>query len=117
SPSCGQGHETTAAQIVADVLGVAPERISITGTFDSALSPWGVSSSNSGNNFHLYDVGAVHGAATRLRAKVLRLAAHLLEAESTELTIDDGVVSAGRVPPAGPEPKSITFAQLGKIAY
>ena len=109
SPSCGQGHETTAAQIIADVLGVAPERISITGTFDSALSPWGVSSSNSGNNFHLYDVGAVHGAASRLREKVLTLAAHLLKADRADLTISDGVVAA----PAD----SITFAQLGKIAY
>ena len=139
SPSCGQGHETTAAQIIADVLGIAPERISITGTFDSALSPWGVSSSNSGNNFHLYDVGAVHGAATRLREKVLTLAAHLLKADKADLTISDGVVSrvprsedvgrvprskdvgganAGRVPRSGPaEDDSITFAQLGKIAY
>ena len=130
SPSCGQGHETTAAQIIADVLGVAPERISITGTFDSALSPWGVSSSNSGNNFHLYDVGAVHGAATRLREKVLTLAAHLLHTDKADLAISDGVV--GRVPrpstgsgrlelvegrsgPGGED--SITFAQLGKIAY
>jgi 2-furoyl-CoA dehydrogenase large subunit len=121
SPSCGQGHETTAAQIVADVLGIAPERISITGTFDSALSPWGVSSSNSGNNFHLYDVGAVHGAATRLREKVLTLAAHLLETDRASLTIADGVVrraDVGRVPPGGPAGEgSITFAQLGKIAY
>ena len=78
SPSCGQSHETTASQIVADVLGIAPERVSLAGTFDSAISPWGVSSSNSGNNFHLYDVGAVHGAATRLRDKVLTLAAHVL---------------------------------------
>ena len=109
SPSCGQGHETTAAQIIADVLGIAPERISITGTFDSALSPWGVSSSNSGNNFHLYDVGAVHGAATRLREKVLTLAAHLLKADKSSLAIEDGIV--------GRDPHSITFAQLGKIAY
>src|SRR5688500_17350555 len=60
SPSCGQSHETTASQIIADVLGVTPARIALTSTFDSTLSPWGVSSSNSGNNFHLYDVGAVH---------------------------------------------------------
>ena len=112
SPSCGQSHETTAAQIIADVLGVAPERISITGTFDSALSPWGVSSSNSGNNFHLYDVGAVHGAATRLRDKVLTLAAHLLGVEKPSLEIDEGVVRS-RVD----RDKSLTFAQLGKIAY
>ena len=146
SPSCGQSHETTASQIIADVLGVRPERISVTGTFDSSLSPWGVSSSNSGNNFHLYDVGAVHGAATRLRAKVLTLAAHLLRVEKDALEIKDGIVYAGPVPPSaqrdvlgrvpsnGPSayvgrvPRSgeagrvgpagtITFAELGKIAY
>jgi 2-furoyl-CoA dehydrogenase large subunit len=109
SPSCGQAHETTASQIIADVLGVAPERIAMTGTFDSAVSPWGVSSSNSGNNFHLYDIGAIHGAATRLREKVLTLAAHVLEVDAGRLRIADGVVSAGD--------RTISFAQLGKIAY
>jgi 2-furoyl-CoA dehydrogenase large subunit len=112
SPSCGQAHETTACQIVGDILGVTPERISMTGTFDSALSPWGVSSSNSGNNFHLYDVGAVHGAAARVREKVLTLAAHVMKAEKGDLRIEDGVVSSASDPD-----KAITFAQLGKIAY
>lgn len=112
SPSCGQSHETTASQIVAEILGVAPERISMTGTFDSLLSPWGVSSSNSGNNFHLYDVGAIHGAATRLREKVLTLAAHVLQVEKGSLQIEDGVVYST----SGAE-KKIRFAELGKIAY
>jgi 2-furoyl-CoA dehydrogenase large subunit len=112
SPSCGQSHETTASQIVADVLGVAPDRVSFAGPFDTALSPWGVSSSNSGNNFHLYDVGAVHGAATRLRDKVLTLAAHVLKAEKSALHIDDGVVYAG-----GVLSDAISFADLGRIAY
>jgi 2-furoyl-CoA dehydrogenase large subunit len=111
SPSCGQAHETTASQIIADVLGVTPTRIALTGTFDSTLSPWGVSSSNSGNNFHLYDVGAVHGAATRLRDKVLTLAAHLLQARRDLLVINDGMVSSAS---GG---SSISFAQLGRIAY
>jgi 2-furoyl-CoA dehydrogenase large subunit len=106
SPSCGQSHETTAAQIIADVLGVHPDRVSLATTYDSALSPWGVSSSNSGNNFHLYDVGAIHGAATRLRDKILTLSAHVLKTEKASLTIEDGVVG-----------HSITFAELGKIAY
>ena len=109
APSCGQSHETTAAQVVGEILDVAPERIAMSGTFDSTLSPWGVSSSNSGNNFHLYDIGAIHGAASRLRAKVLTLAAHLLGADTAALRMADGVVSAGG--------KSITFAELGKIAY
>ncbi len=109
SPSCGQSHETTAAQIIADVLGVSPDRVSLATTYDSALSPWGVSSSNSGNNFHLYDVGAVHGAATRLRDKLLTLAAHVLKEDKDRLAIESGVVSLGE--------NSISFAELGKIAY
>jgi 2-furoyl-CoA dehydrogenase large subunit len=132
SPSCGQSHETTACQIIADVLGARPERIALAATFDSARSPWGVSASNSGNNFHLYDVGAVHGAAMRLREKMLTLAAHLLKVEKSLLQIADGVISTvGRVPRpvrrslgeggSGPAevsgPANITFAELGKIAY
>jgi 2-furoyl-CoA dehydrogenase large subunit len=109
SPSCGQSHETTASQIIADVLGVPPSRVTLVGTFDSALSPWGVSAANSGNNFHLYDVGAVHGAATRLREKVLTLAAHVLDVDKTSLQIADGVVH-------GPG-ATLSFAELGKIAY
>jgi 2-furoyl-CoA dehydrogenase large subunit len=127
SPSCGQSHETTASQILAEILGIAPERVSLSGTFDTAISPWGVSSSNSGNNFHLYDVGAVHGAATRLRDKVLTLAAHVLGADKSTLLIRNGVVcveqlaGAGRVPRAGNEQSArgpaISFSDLGKIAY
>jgi CO/xanthine dehydrogenase Mo-binding subunit len=83
--------------------------VSQAGGWDSTLSPWGVSCANSGNNFHLYDVGAVHGAATRLRDKVLTLAAHLLEQPRDTLMIEDGVVSGGG--------RSMTFAELGKIAY
>jgi 2-furoyl-CoA dehydrogenase large subunit len=119
SPSCGQSHETTAAQIIADALGIAPPRVSQAGTFDTALSPWGISSANSGNNFHLYDVGAVHGAATRLRDKVLTLAAHVLKADKDTLCIEDGVVrvsrGAGEDAPGGPA--GISFAELARIAY
>ena len=110
SVSCGQSHETTAAQVVADVLDVPIERVSMAGGFDTSLSPWGVSSANSGNNFHLYDVGAVHGAARRLREKVVTLAAHLLEAAPDEVRIEGGVVTTDR---GG----GITFAELGRIAY
>jgi 2-furoyl-CoA dehydrogenase large subunit len=133
SPSCGQSHETTAAQIIADVIGVRPDRIAMAGTFDSSLSPWGVSSSNSGNNFHLYDVGAVHGAATRLRDKVLTLAAHILKTDKTLLHIEDGVVIGrvaqpalpkhadtdvvGRVPRSGPAspPGELTWLRRGDV--
>ena len=112
SPNCGQAHETTTSQVVADVLGISPEHISVTSPFDSELSPWGVGSANSGNNFHLYDIGAVHGAALRLKEKVLRLAAHILDAKPDDLVIEDGVVFVSAAPN-----RKVTFAELGKAAY
>jgi 2-furoyl-CoA dehydrogenase large subunit len=112
SPNCGQAHETTTAQVAADILGTAPDQISTSIPFDSDLSPWGVAAANSGNNFHLYDIGAIHGAATRLREKILKLSAHVLNVDAKELTIDNGVV---QVP--GSATKKVTFAELGRIAY
>ena len=112
SPNCGQAHETTTAQVAADILGTTPDQISTSIPFDSDLSPWGVAAANSGNNFHLYDIGAIHGAAKRLREKVVKLAAHLLNADAAELTIEKGVV---QVP--GSATKKVTFAELGRIAY
>jgi 2-furoyl-CoA dehydrogenase large subunit len=112
SPNCGQAHETTTAQVAADVLGTSPDQVSTTIPFDSDLSPWGVAAANSGNNFHLYDIGAVHGAATKLREKVIKLAAHVLNADAAELVIENGVVQL-----PGSATKKVTFAELGRIAY
>ena len=112
SPNSGQSHETTSAQVAADILGISTEKISTSTPFDSDLAPWGVAAANSGNNFHLYDIGAVHGAATRLKEKILKLAAHVLDAAPAELTIENGTVHA----PGSPL-KKVTFAELGKIAY
>lgn len=112
SPNCGQAHETTTAQVAADILGVSPDAISTTTPFDSDVAPWGVAAANSGNNFHLYDIGAIIGAATQLRDKVLKYAAHILEAKPEELTIENGVVSA-----PGSSFRKLTFAELGKVAY
>ena len=112
SPNCGQAHETTTAQVAAEVLGTTPDRISTSIPFDSDLSPWGVAAANSGNNFHLYDIGAVHGAATRLREKILKRCAHVLNVDSKELAIEDSTV---KVP--GSTVKQVSFAELGRIAY
>ena len=112
SPNCGQAHETTTAQVAAEVLGTTPEQVSTTIPFDSDLSPWGVAAANSGNNFHLYDIGAVHGAATKLKEKVLKLAGHVLNADPAQLTIENSTVQL-----PGSASKKVTFAELGRIAY
>jgi 2-furoyl-CoA dehydrogenase large subunit len=112
SPNCGQAHETTTAQVTAEILGTSPDQISTSIPFDSDLSPWGVAAANSGNNFHLYDIGAIHGAASKLREKVLQLAGHVLNTDRKDLVIEDAVV---HVP--GSATKKVTFAELGRIAY
>ena len=113
TPSAGQSHETSAAQVAGEVLQVPPERIRVVSTFDTAHSPWGGASTNSGNNFHLYDVGAVHGAATRLRKKLITLSASFLDVNPTDLTMEpDGAivstVSAGI---------RTDIAELARVAY
>src|SRR5947199_188869 len=60
----------------------------------------------------LNDIGAVHGAATRLREKILKLSAHVLNVDSKELAIEDSTV---KVP--GSTVKQVSFAELGRIAY
>ncbi|MBI4489790.1 MAG: xanthine dehydrogenase family protein, partial [Deltaproteobacteria bacterium] len=112
SPNCGQSHETTTAQVAADILGIAPEHISVSTPFDSDLAPWGVAAANSGNNFHLYDIGAVHGAASKLREKILALASHVLQTDPAKITIEEGTVRV-----EGSPMRKLTFAELGRIAY
>jgi 2-furoyl-CoA dehydrogenase large subunit len=112
SPNCGQAHETTTAQVAGEILGISPDHISVTTPFDSDLAPWGVAAANSGNNFHLYDIGAVHGAASKLREKILRLAGHLLDADPARLVIENGAVQA-----RGSAVKKVTLAELGRVAY
>ena len=110
TPSCGQAHETTAAQVAAEVLCVPPERVRVSSTFDTSTSPWGSASTNSGNNFHLYDVGAVHGAAARLRDKLMTLAASSLGVAEEVLEMQaDGVIAGGG--------QRTDLVELARLAY
>ena len=113
APSCGQAHETTVGQVVADVLNVSPQSVRVLSAFDSEQSPWGGGSTNSGNNFHLYDIGAAHGAAVRMRDKLTALAASLLGAAPSELTLTEN----GTFIVNGEPERRVTFAELAKVAY
>ena len=111
SPNCGQAHETTTAQVAAGILGVSPDVISTTTPFDSDIAPWGVAAANSGNNFHLYDIGSIIGAATQLREKVLKV-----PATSSTRAFRPGDRRGVVTVPGFPKRK-LTFAELGKVAY
>src|SRR5207302_9280366 len=99
----GQGHHTAYAQIVAEHLGVAPQRVRViqgdtdriatgTGTGGSSSIPCGGAS--------------VAGAARKLADYVKKLAAEALEAAAGDLEIGDGEVRI-----AGTD-RAISFAAL-----
>jgi carbon-monoxide dehydrogenase large subunit len=110
STSChGQGHETSYAQIAADGLGVGMADIKVV-YGDTMTSPYGLGTYASRS--------AVIGGATVARAsadvreQVLKVAGNMLEADPSDLVIEDGVVSV-----AGTPTVSRTLAEVAFAAY
>jgi len=85
----GQGHQTAFAQIVADALGVAFEKVEVV-TGDTRRMPYAVGTFAS--RAAVMSGSAIHLAALRTREKALRIAAEALEADESDLEIADGVV-------------------------
>ncbi|HEY6938896.1 MAG TPA: molybdopterin cofactor-binding domain-containing protein, partial [Terriglobales bacterium] len=86
----GQGHETTAAQIVADVLNVTPDLISVRTGFDTERNVHTGFSGTYASQFAVSGLSAVHGAAQKLKKEMLRLAAFVLNAKEEELELGIG---------------------------
>ena len=80
----GQGHETTAAQVVADVLNIHPDRITVRTGFDTERNVHTGFSGTYASQFAVSGLSAVHGAAqARLNDSLRRLG--LLEAKEDDL--------------------------------
>ena len=107
--SQGQGHETTIAQVVASELGVPVDtvRVRIGDTGEGAFG-LGAFASRQG----VIGGGAAAVAARAVREKILRIAAHLLEAEPDWLTITDGNVHTADAPARG-----VTVAEVAAVAH
>ncbi len=86
----GQGHETVAAQIVADELGVDPGQIRVVARMDTLTHAWTISSGSYSSRFAGAGASAVAQAARRLREKIVRIAAHLLEAGPEDIEVAGG---------------------------
>ncbi len=94
----GQGHETTAAQVVADVLNINPDMITVRTGFDTERNVHTGFSGTYASQFAVSGLSAVHGAAQKLKAEMKRLAAHVLETKEDDLDL--------RVGEQGPEVKA-----------
>jgi aerobic carbon-monoxide dehydrogenase large subunit len=104
----GQGLRTTLAQIIADEIGVTPEMIKVVhGDTDRAPYGWGTFASRS----LVISGGATLIAARKVRAKLIKIASHLLEAAPGDIVLADGSAKV-----AGTD-RTIPISRLAREAY
>lgn len=86
----GQGHETTATQIVADELGLRPEQVNAVAELDTLSHPWTITTGSYSSRFAPLTSSAIALAARRLREKLARIAAYTLGVDVQDLEFVDG---------------------------
>jgi carbon-monoxide dehydrogenase large subunit len=84
----GQGHETTYAQVLADLLGVAPEEVRLMTGDSKRLASGG--GSHSVRSMRLAGALMVQ-TSDEVRAQAARVAAALLGVQANEISFDDGL--------------------------
>src|ERR1019366_4439791 len=104
----GQGLRTTLAQIIADEIGVTPEVIKVVhGDTDTSPYGWGTFASRS----LVISGGASLIAAQKVRAKLIKIASHMLEAAPGDIVLENGEAKV-----AGTA-RCITIAKMAREAY
>jgi aerobic carbon-monoxide dehydrogenase large subunit len=104
----GQGLRTTLAQIIADELAIEPDRIAVVHG-DTDRTPYGFGTFASRSL--VIAGGAALFAARKVRAKLIKLASHMLEAAP-----EDIVLEAGNAKVAGTD-RLLPIATLARAAY
>ncbi len=105
----GQGHETTFAQIVGDVLGLPIEDIDVVHG-DTAIGPMGMDTY--GSRSTAMDGTAAHLSATKVREKARKIAAHLLEAAEGDVVYENGKAFVKGTPS-----KAVTIQEIAMAAF
>jgi len=104
----GQGLRTSLAQIIADEIGVTPNVIKVThGDTDRSPYGWGTFGSRS----LVISGGATLIAARKVRAKLLTIASHMLEAAAGDIVLENGAAKV-----VGTD-RSVTIAKMAREAY
>jgi CO/xanthine dehydrogenase Mo-binding subunit len=109
SVEIGQGTQTSLAQIVAEELGLAVERVSVTFP-DTDVTPFDQSTSSSRTIFTMGS--AARQAANQIRQQLLEIGAKVLEADIDDLQVVDGFLEVKGVPE-----KRRSIAQLFQAKY
>ncbi|HEU4371027.1 MAG TPA: xanthine dehydrogenase family protein molybdopterin-binding subunit [Methylomirabilota bacterium] len=107
--SQGQGHATTLAQVLADELGVDLGAVTIV-EGDTERCPHG--SGSFASRSMVVSGGALILAARRVREKIEKIAAHMLEAAPADLTIEGGTIAVRGAPG-----RTLTVVDVAGLAY
>ena len=105
----GQGTETMVATVAADALGVPVDDVDVR-LGDTDVTPYGLGSF--GARSSIVAAGSIMKAATEVRAKVLQIAAHKLEA-----AVEDLAIESGHIHVRGSMESSISFKEVAAAAY
>lgn len=105
----GQGHETAWSQIVAEVLQIPPERVTVKHS-DTDLVPRGIGTF--GSRSAAVGGSAVFGNCQTVRDRARQIAAHLLEA-----AVEDVVLQEGRFHVVGVPHRALSWRDVARQAY
>jgi 2-furoyl-CoA dehydrogenase large subunit len=108
----GQGHETTAAQVVSDILGVDPDRVRVLIGHDNARNVYTGFSGTYASQFAVTGLGAVQGAAEKLRQEIMELGSALLGVDQNAVELADGGVRV-----KGQPERAVPFAGLANVVF
>ena len=108
----GQGHETTASQVAADILGMSPETIRVAAGFDKAHSAYIGFSGTYASQFAVTGINAIIGAVEKLRAEIVEVAAFALGAEQDEIVLSGGMAGV-----EGDEERHMPFMYIANMVY
>jgi CO/xanthine dehydrogenase Mo-binding subunit len=107
----GQSHETTAAQVVAEILGVTPDEVNVRAGHDSYWNSHAGFSGTYASQFAVTGLGAVKGATDMLADEIKQIGAAVLGAESTDdVQLEGGFVKRKDNPEA-----ALPFMACGAI--
>jgi CO/xanthine dehydrogenase Mo-binding subunit len=106
----GQGHETTAAQVVCDIIGCSPDDVNVRPGHDSYWNSHAGFSGTYASQFAVTGLGAVKGAAEALAQQMKALAAAVLGASPDDIELAEGMARLRGNPDA-----ALPFMALGAI--
>src|ERR1051325_955715 len=87
----GQGHETTAAQVVADILGCTPDDVSVRPGHDTFFNSHAGLSGTYASQFAVTGLGAAKGATEKLAGEMKLLASMVLGCSVDDIELAEGM--------------------------